>query len=105
MEFEIFTFISALAVGLSFCGVSLGPDLSLAWLFKNTTLTTVAIYLVRSVVFEVLCLHLTLQSVVRLFILTLVESMGTGGFFAGEKARPGLDADHSPPSSAEIKYE
>jgi hypothetical protein len=26
--------------------------------------------------------------------------MGTGG-----KARPGLDADHSPPSSAEVKYE
>jgi hypothetical protein len=26
--------------------------------------------------------------------------MGTGG-----KARPGSDADHSPPSSAEVKYE
>jgi hypothetical protein len=26
--------------------------------------------------------------------------MGTGG-----KARPGRDADHSPPSSAEVKYE
>jgi hypothetical protein len=27
-------------------------------------------------------------------------SMGTGG-----KARPGRDADHSPPSSAKVKYE
>jgi hypothetical protein len=31
--------------------------------------------------------------------------MGTGGPFPGDKARPGLDADHSPPSSAEVKYE
>jgi hypothetical protein len=30
--------------------------------------------------------------------------MGTGGPFPGGKARPG-DADHSPPSSAEVKYE
>jgi hypothetical protein len=28
--------------------------------------------------------------------------MGTGGFFPGVK-RPGCEADHSPPSSAEIK--
>jgi hypothetical protein len=27
--------------------------------------------------------------------------MGTGGPFSGGKARPGRDADHSPPSSAE----
>jgi hypothetical protein len=28
--------------------------------------------------------------------------MGTGGPFPGAKARPGRDADHSPPSSAEV---
>jgi hypothetical protein len=28
--------------------------------------------------------------------------MGTGGSFPGGKARPGRDADHSPPSSAEV---
>jgi hypothetical protein len=31
--------------------------------------------------------------------------MGTGGPFPGGKVRPGRDADHSPPSSAEIKNE
>jgi hypothetical protein len=31
--------------------------------------------------------------------------MGTGGHFPGGKVRPGRDADHSPHSSAEIKYE
>jgi hypothetical protein len=31
--------------------------------------------------------------------------MGTGGPFPGGKARPGRDADHSPPSSAEVKNE
>jgi hypothetical protein len=31
--------------------------------------------------------------------------MGTGGPFPGGKAGPGSDADHSPPSSAEVKYE
>jgi hypothetical protein len=31
--------------------------------------------------------------------------MGTGGPFPGGKARPGRDTDHSPPSSAEVKYE
>jgi hypothetical protein len=31
--------------------------------------------------------------------------MGTGGPFPGGKARPGPDADHSPPFSAEVKYE
>jgi hypothetical protein len=31
--------------------------------------------------------------------------MGTGGPFHGGEARPGRDADHSPPSSAEVKYE
>jgi hypothetical protein len=31
--------------------------------------------------------------------------MGTGGPFPGDKVRPGRDADHSPPSSAEVKYE
>jgi hypothetical protein len=30
--------------------------------------------------------------------------MGSGGSFPGGKARPGRDADHSPPSSAEVKY-
>jgi hypothetical protein len=29
----------------------------------------------------------------------------TGGSFPGGKARPGRDADHSPPSSAEVKNE
>jgi hypothetical protein len=32
-------------------------------------------------------------------------TMGTGGSFSGVKARPGRDADHSPPSSAEVKKE
>jgi hypothetical protein len=31
--------------------------------------------------------------------------MCTGGSFLGGKARPGRDADHSPPSSAEVKNE
>jgi hypothetical protein len=30
-------------------------------------------------------------------------AMGTGGPFPGGKARPGRDADHSPPSSAEFE--
>jgi hypothetical protein len=30
---------------------------------------------------------------------------GTGGPFPGGKARPERDADHSPPSSAKVKYE
>jgi hypothetical protein len=32
-------------------------------------------------------------------------TMGTVGLFPGAKARPGRDADHSPPSSAEVKSE
>jgi hypothetical protein len=32
-------------------------------------------------------------------------TIGTGGPFPGAKARPGRDADHSPPSSAEVKNE
>jgi hypothetical protein len=31
--------------------------------------------------------------------------MGAGGPFPGGKARPGRDADHSPPFSVEVKYE
>jgi hypothetical protein len=31
--------------------------------------------------------------------------MGTGDPFPGAKARPGRDAAHSPPSSAEVEYE
>jgi hypothetical protein len=31
--------------------------------------------------------------------------MGTGGPFPGGKARPGSDADHLPPSSAEVENE
>jgi hypothetical protein len=31
--------------------------------------------------------------------------MGTGGSFPKSKARPGRDADHSPQSTAEVKYE
>jgi hypothetical protein len=32
-------------------------------------------------------------------------TMGTGGPFPGSKARPGRDADHSHPSSAEVENE
>jgi hypothetical protein len=32
-------------------------------------------------------------------------TMGTGGPFSGVKARPGREADHSPPSSAEVVNE
>jgi hypothetical protein len=32
-------------------------------------------------------------------------TVGTGGPFPGAKARPGCDADHSPPSSAEAENE
>jgi hypothetical protein len=32
-------------------------------------------------------------------------TMGTGGPFPGGKARPGRDADHSPPSSSEVVNE
>jgi hypothetical protein len=32
-------------------------------------------------------------------------TMGTGGPFPGGKARPGRDADHSPPSNAEVVNE
>jgi hypothetical protein len=32
-------------------------------------------------------------------------TMGTGGTFPWGKARPGRDADHSPPYSGEVKYE
>jgi hypothetical protein len=31
--------------------------------------------------------------------------VGVGGPFRGDKARPGRDADHSPPSSAEVVNE
>jgi hypothetical protein len=31
--------------------------------------------------------------------------VGTGGPFPGGKARPGRDADHSPPSRDDFKYE
>jgi hypothetical protein len=33
------------------------------------------------------------------------RTMGTGGPFPGAKALPGDDADHSPPSSAEVENE
>jgi hypothetical protein len=32
-------------------------------------------------------------------------TMGTGGPFPGDKARPGRDADHSPLSSADVENE
>jgi hypothetical protein len=32
-------------------------------------------------------------------------TVGTGGSFPGGKVQPGRDADHSPPSSAEVKKE
>jgi hypothetical protein len=32
-------------------------------------------------------------------------TLGTGGTLPGGKARPGRDADHSPPSSAEVVNE
>jgi len=31
--------------------------------------------------------------------------MGTGGPFPGDNSPPGRDADHSPPSSAEVENE
>jgi len=31
--------------------------------------------------------------------------MGTGGSFTGGEARPGRDADHTPPYSPEVKNE
>jgi hypothetical protein len=31
--------------------------------------------------------------------------MGIRGYFPGSKAWPGRDADHSPPCTAEVKYE
>jgi hypothetical protein len=31
--------------------------------------------------------------------------MGTEGILHGDRARPGRDADHPPPSSAEVKNE
>jgi hypothetical protein len=34
---------------------------------------------------------------------TSSSTMGTWGPFTGGKARPGRDADHSPPSSVEVK--
>jgi hypothetical protein len=36
---------------------------------------------------------------------TVSCTMGTGGPFPGGKARPGRDADHSPPFSAEVVNE
>jgi hypothetical protein len=47
----------------------------------------------------------------NLFVLTgsgahpASSTMGTGGPFPGTKARPGRDADNSPPSSAEVVSE
>jgi hypothetical protein len=32
-------------------------------------------------------------------------TVGTGGPFTAAKVRPGRDADHSPPSSAEVEYD
>jgi hypothetical protein len=32
-------------------------------------------------------------------------TMGAGGSFPGDKVRPGRDADHSPPTSAEVVNE
>jgi hypothetical protein len=40
-----------------------------------------------------------------LLCLYVVFSMCTGGPFLGAKARPRRDADHSPPSSAEVENE
>jgi hypothetical protein len=33
------------------------------------------------------------------------DRMSTGGPFPGSKARPGREAEHSPPSSVEVKTE
>jgi hypothetical protein len=35
-------------------------------------------------------------------VILFIQFMGTGGSFAGVQ-RPGHEADHSPPSSAEVK--
>jgi hypothetical protein len=41
----------------------------------------------------------------RLWAPPSLLSSGNRGPFPGGKARPGRDVDHSPPSSAEVKYE
>jgi hypothetical protein len=45
-----------------------------------------------------------MSGLVNLCVITFV-TVGTGGPFPGGKARPGRDADHSPPSSAEVMNE
>jgi hypothetical protein len=46
-----------------------------------------------------------LVNTINLQFLPASYAMGTGGSFPGGKARPGRDADHSPPSSAEVNNE
>jgi hypothetical protein len=41
----------------------------------------------------------------RFWVLPASCTMGTGGRFPGGKARPGRDAEHSSPSSAEVVNE
>jgi hypothetical protein len=41
----------------------------------------------------------------NVFVIVFIKAMGTGGSFPGGKARLGRDADHSPPSSAEVENE
>jgi hypothetical protein len=46
-----------------------------------------------------------LQWVTLIFGEDYILRMGAGGPFPGCKARPGRDADHTPPSSAEVVNE
>jgi hypothetical protein len=50
------------------------------------------------------CMQIAIAEI-KPHIKILPHPMGTGGPFPGGKARPGRDADHSPPSSAEVKYQ
>jgi len=58
---------------------------------------------------EVYLFHVFLTATIKRWHFSVVSGahpasypMGTGGPFPGGKARPGRDADHSPPSSAEV---
>jgi hypothetical protein len=50
-------------------------------------------------------LHLHRRENLKFPPSVLAAGMVIGGPFPGGKARPGRDADHSPPSSAEVKNE
>jgi hypothetical protein len=60
---------------------------------------------VRGLDKEILFIVIITNSIIYYWAHPASYPMGTGGSFPGGKARPGRDADHSPPSSAEIKNE